>query len=294
MRTIRRGLSKLFPQASERYKRFRTAAYLRYFEMFPTLASSMREFRQGAHKTHHASFGMQLVGPGYLIDSGLEAEEIELVKLKLRDADVFVDVGANVGLYTCLAASAGRKVIAFEPLASNLRYLYQNLIRNKLQKVEVFPVGLSSEPGLSVLAGVGAQASFLTDWAKDGYAHNRYVTNVCPTSTLDLVLGNRFAGQRLLVKVDVEGFEYQVIQGGTQTLARVPKPTWIVECFLEKYHPGGQNPNFAQTFETFFDHGYTARVASTKGAVISKETVDRWVQQGAVEGDAQNFIFEPE
>jgi len=234
---------------------------------------------------------MDLVGPGYLIDSGFESEEIALITQQLKHTDVFVDVGANIGLYTCLAASEGCTVVAVEPLASNLRYLYQNVMKNGVRNVEVFPLGLSCSPGLSVLAGIGAQASFLQDWAKPDFGFNQYVETVCPISTLDIVLGQRFSGKRLLIKIDVEGFEYQVLQGASATLDMSPKPIWIMECFLEKQHPEGRNPNFRRTFEVFFDRGYSARVASLTGRAVTKEIVKEWVSRGNVQGGFYNFIF---
>jgi FkbM family methyltransferase len=268
------------------------AAYLRFFETFPVLAAATREFRQGAHKSHRTSYGMDLVGPGYLIDSGLESEEIALVEKKLQQIDLFVDVGANIGLYTCLAARSGRHVIAIEPLSSNLQYLYKNIRSNGLKDIEVFPLGVSSAPGLSVLGGIGAQASFLQNWANEDFGFNRYMENICPTSTLDIILGRRFSGLQLLLKIDVEGFEFEVLKGATATLERSPKPTWIVECFLERFHPGNRNPNFLQTFDAFFDRGYRARIASMNGAVVTRETVQEWVTRGVVEGGAYNFVFE--
>jgi FkbM family methyltransferase len=293
IRGIKHQIASLFPGTARGYRRFKTVAYLRYFEAFPTLASAIREFREEAHKAHRSSFGMDLVGPRYLIDSGFESDEIALVEKKLEQTDVFVDVGANLGLYTCLAASKGRRVVAIEPLASNLRYLYRNIRSNRLKGVEVFPVGLSSAPGLSVLGGIGAQASFLPNWAQADYSFNQYVETVCPVSTLDIVLGNRFSGMRLLIKIDVEGFEFEVLQGATATLEMSPKPSWIVECFLDKYHPGSRNPNFSQAFAKFFDRGYGARAASENGASVTRETIGEWVKQGAVEGGVYNFLFEP-
>lgn len=293
MRTIRRSLSRVFPRAAQRYRRLKTDAYNRSFQMFPILASAIREYRQGAHKSRRSSFGMDLIGPAYLIDSDFESEEIALISQQLPHVDVFVDVGANIGLYVCLAASQDCRVVTVEPLASNLRYLYQNAMRNNVANVEVFPVGLSSSPGLSVLAGIGAQASFLRNWATQDYGFNQYVETVCPISTLDVVLGGRFSGKRLLIKIDVEGFEYQVLQGASATLEMSPKPTWIMECFLERYHPGGRNPNFQQTFEMFFDRGYTARVASRSGPAVTREIVSHWVTQGNVPDGFSNFIFSP-
>src|ERR1019366_753378 len=55
------------------------ALYTAYFKTFPALASARREYKQGATKTHRSSFGLNLVGPEYLIDSSFEQGEIRLV-----------------------------------------------------------------------------------------------------------------------------------------------------------------------------------------------------------------------
>jgi FkbM family methyltransferase len=260
-----------------------------YFKTFPVLASATREYRQGATKTHRSSFGLDLVGPSYLIDSGFEQDEIRLVTEHLSEADTFVDVGANIGIYTCLAASLGKRVVAVEPLPSNLRCLYQNLKRHGFSRVEVFPMGLSSSPGLLTLRGIGAQASFLPAWAVDDYGFNQYIETVCPTTTLDAILGSRFSGQRIFVKVDVEGFEYEALQGAVATLSMSPSPLWMVECILEKFHAGG-NRNFEKTFDLFFDRGYSAR--TTGGVSVSPEKVREWAARGFVDHDIGcNFFF---
>jgi FkbM family methyltransferase len=269
--------------------------YAACFRTFPAFASAAREYRQGATKAHRSGFGLDLVGPKYLIDSGFEQDEIRLVREQLRDVDVFVDVGANIGIYTCLAASLGKKVVAVEPLASNLRSLYQNIRANSLTGVEVFPMGLAASPGLTVLKGIGAQASFLPDWAVREYKFNQQIETVCPTTTLDTILANRFAGQRLFIKVDVEGFEYQVLSGAAATLERCPRPAWMVECILDQFHPDNRNPNFEKTFGMFFDRGYSAWSASQDGVAVDREKVHEWASRGSVPHDGPgigfNFFF---
>jgi FkbM family methyltransferase len=245
-----------------------------------------------ATKTHRSSFGLDLVGPAYLIDSGFEQDDIRLVTEQLSEVDTFVDVGANIGIYTCLAASLGKSVVAIEPLPSNLRCLYQNLKRHGFSGVEVFPMGLSSSPGLLTLRGIGAQASFLPAWAVEEYGFNQHIETLCPTTTLDAILGNRFSGQRLFVKVDVEGFEYEALQGAAATLSMSPAPLWLVECILKEFHPGG-NRNFERTFELFFDRGYSAR--TPQGVPVTTEKVREWAARGCIDSEITksgfNFFF---
>ena len=95
-----------------------------------------------------------------------EPEEMGLVESHLSGAQVFVDVGANIGLYTCLARSRGRHTIAIEPQQKNLSILYFNLRENLYNDVEVYPLGLSDQPGITVLYGAsGTSASLISGWS---------------------------------------------------------------------------------------------------------------------------------
>ena len=76
---------------------------------------------------------------------------------------------------------------------------------------EVFPLALGEKPELLTLYGAsGPSASLVKNWA--GYSS--HFKKVVPVSTLDNILAGRFLGQRLFIKMDVEGTEYQVLKGG--------------------------------------------------------------------------------
>ena len=129
-----------------------------------------------------------------------EVEETALIAALLHRTDFFVDVGANLGYYTCLALQAGRNVIAFEPQGQNLRCLFQNITANGWQdRVEVFPLALSDRPGLLTLYGAsGPSASLVRNWA--GYS-SRF-KQVVAVSTLDHIVAARFGGRRRLRRTD--------------------------------------------------------------------------------------------
>jgi hypothetical protein len=55
-----------------------------------------------------------------------EKDEIELIQKNILNADMFVDVGANIGFYMCLARYLGKYVVAIEPQPQNLNCLYAN------------------------------------------------------------------------------------------------------------------------------------------------------------------------
>jgi FkbM family methyltransferase len=46
--------------------------------------------------------------------------------------------------------------------------------------------------------------------------------------TLDDIVRGRFSGEQIAIKVDVEGYEAEVLRGAAAVLAMIPKPSWIV------------------------------------------------------------------
>jgi FkbM family methyltransferase len=190
-------------------------------------------------------------------------------------------------LYTCLAASHRKHVIAFEPLAGNLKMLYRNLGCNGFLDVEVFPLGLSGEAGIKRLFGGGTGASFVPGWA--GASEKSY--NVVPVSTLDIIVNTRFDGRPLLIKMDVEGFEYELLKGAERTLRFEPKPTWLVEIALDEHFPGGLNDQFYQTSSGDTDI-YQATIADAEQRLVGPDDVGRWAKQGFVNFGSHNYLFQ--
>jgi FkbM family methyltransferase len=140
-----------------------------------------------------------------------EPDEMGFLLHLLREGDFFVDVGANVGSYTLLAAATGAQVLAFEPLPATCAWLERNVLLNRLQdRVSVRNLGLAEVPGrLAFTTGLDTVNHVL----KPG---EQAESLEVPVSTLDLELEGR---QPLALKIDVEGFEKPVLQGGTAALA---------------------------------------------------------------------------
>lgn len=216
-----------------------------------------------------------------------EPEETALIRDLLEEADVFVDVGANIGFFTCLARSAGKYSIAVEPLAQNLDYLYSNIDANGWGDVEVHPVGLGGQPGIATLYGGGTGASLIRGWAGASLLLQRKIS----ISTLDILLGDRFPGKKLLIKVDVEGAEFALMQGAGNILRRAPAPVWIMEIGLTEHRQEGFNSEFAKTFEVFWNHGYQSWTADSERRATTKEDVERWVNSRKKEFGGRNYLF---
>ena len=173
-----------------------------------------------------------------------EPEESALIIKYLEKVSVFIDVGANIGFYICMARYLNKYPIAIEPSPQNLNLLYANLTANGWHDVEVYPLGMAAKPGIVPFYGGGTGASLVESWANN----SGVLEQTIPTSTLDLILGDRFSGEKLLIKVDVEGAEYEVLQGAAMTLARIPAPQWILEICLTENFPSGINPRLCSNF----------------------------------------------
>ena len=218
-----------------------------------------------------------------------EPEETALIARLLDRVDRFIDIGANLGYYTCVALQKGRRVLAVEPQPLNLKGLYRNLLSNGWQdRVEVMPVALSDAPGLLTLYGAsGPSASLLRNWA--GYSP-RY-SQVVAVSTLDNLVAGRFEGERLLIKIDVEGAEYGVLRGAAATLQRDVRPVWLLEVCLHEFHPDGFNPDFLHVFQMFWEHGYEAWTAESEPRLVPRDQVERWWAARRTDSGTFNYIF---
>jgi FkbM family methyltransferase len=233
-------------------------------------------------------YGFKLTGGKSMSDPTSEKEEVAAFTRYLNHAAVCMDIGANIGLYTCLAASLGKPVIAVEPLPRNLKLLRKNLATNGFTTVEVLPFGLSNENGNKRLFGTGTCASFQQGWAGSPEKHFHSV----PVRTLDSIVGGLPDRSPMLIKMDVEGFELEVLSGAMMTLNMNPKPTWLIEICLDSDSVvGGRNSKFAETFAVFWKSGYQARIPAAENRIVKREDVSRWVAQGHVDFGTHNYIF---
>lgn len=259
---------------------------------YPDLVVAYHAYRQShemrRHGRKHTPYGFEFSGHKDMQDGSFEPEESALIQRYLEHASVFVDVGANAGFFVCLARRMGKHVIAVEPQRRNLDFLYANLAANEWKDVEVFPVGLGDQPGLGTLYGGGTSASLIARWAGNSETWRQ----MTPISTLDILLSERFGNQNVVIKVDVEGAEYKVLQGARRTLARSPAPVWLMEICLTEHHPAGVNPYFAKVFHAFWACGYTARTVGVEPIVVSPGDVERWIRNRRRDFGDVSYAFE--
>ncbi len=130
----------------------------------------------------------------------------------LRPEDLFVDIGANVGSFTILAAAAiGARGVAFEPVPGTYRRLVENMRLNHLdEKVRCINKGVGAEKGAIAFTSDGDTTNHAI--ASGEKCENKIMVDV---TTLDAALENEVPS---LMKIDVEGFETPVLNGARDTL----------------------------------------------------------------------------
>jgi FkbM family methyltransferase len=161
-----------------------------------------------------------------------EPYETSLLLSLLRPGDVFVDVGANIGYFSLIAATVvgpGGAVFAFEPDPANYSLLRDNARLNGCdEQICAVQAGLAAEAGEGRLYlsedNLGDHQVFATDRARGSLA-------------VHLLDGSHYLGERLpgeptrrldVLKVDVQGAEYAVMQGLMPLLHSLPQPPRII------------------------------------------------------------------
>lgn len=154
----------------------------------------------------------------------MEFAEMGFLLHLLRPGDLFGDIGANIGSYTILASGVtGSNSISVEPVRSTFLNLKRNVAVNDLEAlVELCNCGVGAEKGKLYIT-------------KDFDTVNHIVSGDemagKGTDEVDIVTMDELFSRKtpILIKMDVEGFEMSVLQGGKQILERKELKGIIIE-----------------------------------------------------------------
>lgn len=203
----------------------------------------------------------------HLFNGTLYEPEVTLVLMRiLQDGDGFVDVGANAGFFTVIAArlvGAGGVVHAFEPEASNFQRLKQNVALNGLANVELHEVAVGDQNVETELYINSDNDGGHALWNPGAHSFNqrsrdRVILQKTSMVTLDAVLGS-FADAGPMVKaikIDAEGYEQHVLSGALETLRYHRIPFILAEMNRFALHQAGADE---LSFRKILHHlGYAA------------------------------------
>jgi FkbM family methyltransferase len=225
-----------------------------------------------------------------LLANLMEAGELEpgtriLIERLLKPGDVYIDVGANIGLHSIAAAramSGQGKIFAFEPFEPTRKLLERNLWLNGFSSIcEISHFALSDTTGKHKLH-LGATSGHHSLYELETPAFTPTTSVDISTITLDEFLPEKQTAR--LLKIDAEGAEIDVIKGAKRLLAGNPQMLLIVELGLSHLKRN------AISLENWIEH-FTSQGLSF--SVINDRTGDLedWSVEQLSHSESVNLLF---
>jgi FkbM family methyltransferase len=203
-----------------------------------------------------------------------EANDLVVFKRLIRKNDVIFDIGANTGVYSLVAGTVSKesRIFSFEPNPFNIARLNQNIDVNQLQNVTVVPMAVGADAGkvsftIPLVPGITDTSSVIESFSRASYQGKLAWRNIeVDQVSVDLYcMVNRIEVVHLL-KIDVEGYEVELLNGAKQTIA-AHRPVILIETFLG----GGRRPYF----ENFVsENNYTIYIIVSGGIVKIGKTFE--------------------
>ncbi len=173
-----------------------------------------------------------------------EFDDMCFLMHSLRKNDLFIDVGANSGSYSILAGSVCEaRVISIEPIRKTFLRLVRNLSLNNLeQRCTPLNVGLDAENGTLIMT------TDLDTKNQIVIGESFVKSSQIKVITLDEAVQDQ---NPVLIKVDVEGWEMKVLQGGLKTLLNPSLLALIVELNESGTRYGYRDSEIVETLRSF-------------------------------------------
>ena len=246
------------------------------------LRPEVMETRYGFHlripKDDHSMYALFL-----WLSKAYERKQSDLARKLLRPGDVAIDVGANVGYYTCLFAGCVGPtgvVYSFEPEERNFRTLRGNVERNQLGNVSLHQEAVSDNGGTTDI--------FLSEENRGDHTLvplGDRESQTVSTTTLDDFLQNVRSEDRIgLVKIDVQGFEVKVLRGMRKCLAERRVKNLFVEFTPHRISQAGDAPE--ELLEIL-------RQSEMKAAVMNSTSGDRFQNLDTIESELRILKDDP-
>ena len=181
-------------------------------------------------KISYKNINFQLVNPTNLINYRIktfhskEPETLDWID-KFDDNSIFWDIGANIGLYSCYASlKKDCNVFSFEPSVFNLEILSRNIfINNLVKKITIIPLALSNKTMASNFSMTSTELGGAMSTFNEKYGHDgNKMLSIFSYNTLGITINDCIDYFNLkqpdYVKIDVDGIEHLILEGGKETL----------------------------------------------------------------------------
>jgi FkbM family methyltransferase len=202
-----------------------------------------------------------------MYDAVYEPHVFRALMDRMKPGACFLDIGANIGVFSVHAAKAGARVIAIEALGSNAKLLLENARRNSAD-VELHPLAASDRHGyVGLVLGESLNAA----------VGDAAATEVVAAAPVDALIGDRHID---VIKIDVEGHEYRAMLGAFRLLGRC-RPVVFTEYSPVMQHRSS-GVEGSEYLELFLSLGYRLWLLGDSPSLIKPEQADDiWRSTGA-------------
>lgn len=257
-------------------------------------------------------FKMELDSEEYIDRTILKTRIFEPVTTRwvretVKSGSTVIDIGANIGFFTMLAASLtgpNGRVVAVEPTAYAMHRLQRNCAVNGFHHVQMFKCALGRETRYAVditfdpkeyLSGsdTSMRSSWRTMEGGIGSSHAG-LRDFCDFIPLDLFCAREMLDFIDLIKIDVDGHELTVLEGARNTIASL-RPTLILEILdasrgKQRFDDADMNRNMTEIVEFLFTTGYCA-TAETGESFADPRSLLEYIRNFKGASGAPNFLF---
>jgi FkbM family methyltransferase len=171
-------------------------------------------------------------------------------KVNIKEGDVVLDIGANIGsttlLFSRLVGEKG-KVFAFEPVADDILRL--NIEKNNIKNAEVIPKAVSNQQGKAEIG--------ISDYSLDStLIHREYMETwfnkkrMIDKTTIDAFAEEKGLERVDFINVDVEGMEELVIRGAEKVIKK-HRPKWSTASYHRDFRDEPQHGKLVKLFKEF-------------------------------------------
>ena len=211
------------------------------------------------------------LGNAIITQPAYEPQMLSVLTSILKEGDLYLDVGANEGYFSIIASKlvgkSGR-VLSVEPQGRLQEVIYRNMELNSAFNIHVFQLAISDISGT-------ARISLLPDMNTGGsglFAATKYKipTQIVPQVTLSGFIDLLDVTKIKLMKLDIEGFEYEAVLGSRDLFA-----SEVIESIALELHPSilAQRGKSGEEIVAFLEDCGYKQVASYKTLIMSKNSV---------------------
>ena len=203
-----------------------------------------------------------------------DEEAIKILKRRLPSDGIFIDIGANIGTFTLVAAKQASQgqVHAFEPSARHFARLERNVELNHFSNIILNRKGLYDQPGEAILFLPSRSGEMNNSGAASLYksGETSQVSEAVSLVRLDDYIQDKNIERVDIIKIDIEGAEIKALNGAKDTLMRL-RPLVLMELDLDNLSRAGYSAQ--DVLEIWSSLNYAVSIIGVTGKTVRVKNV---------------------